>query len=403
MEEKKKKLYPMTFAPTSEEFSWGSETLLCADLGYADSVIENGFLSESSLSDAMETYLERVVGDNVYEFYGRQFPVLARVLTTKARTPLWACPDDEIASQRWDSLGKEKIWYIAKAEKGAKVAIGLRREMDASEFYQRCVDGSIGALLEPYAANEGDFFTIPPGVVHCASAGLQIVEISEASALDFIIAKWDGEEPEEEFGVVDALDWVRLQAGVPEKEDENCTCHDHHHEHGHGHGHEIEKITETITEEDFPFNLTKVNLTDPLHIYTEKFASFLLYTCTKGSASIQVPSEGDAGKGMETYSLPSGRSILVPAECPDFFLVPMENGTTLLEVSVTPYDRADEYIDPSAESHLPGEDDDDFDDEEECSCGHHHHHEDGECSCGHHHHHDEDGQCSCGHHHHHDE
>lgn len=95
------------------------------------------------------------------------------------------------------------------------------------------------------------------------------------------------------------------------------------------------------------FSVAKIALTDPLHIYTEKFESFIIYVCIEGAASIQVPSTDAAGKsGMVNYDFAKGETILVPADMPDFFLVPRDMSTILLEAVTRPVLEQDEYESP---------------------------------------------------------
>ena len=64
-----------------------------------------------------------------------------------------------------------------------------------------------------------------------------------------------------------------------------------------------------------PENVTKLNLKDPLHIYTEKFESFIIYVCIEGAASIQVPAvDADGKEYMDNYEFTKGETVLVPAE-----------------------------------------------------------------------------------------
>jgi mannose-6-phosphate isomerase len=105
------------------------------------------------------------------------------------------------------------------------------------------------------------------------------------------------------------------------------------------------------------FNVSKINLTDPLHIYTEQFNSFIVYVCLEGAASIQVPSTKENGEAcMENYEFTKGETILVPADMPDFFLVPRDRSTKLLEAVTRPAEEIDEYIDPDTEAFLENED-----------------------------------------------
>ena len=112
------------------------------------------------------------------------------------------------------------------------------------------------------------------------------------------------------------------------------------------------------------FNVSKLTLTDPLHIYTEKFESFIIYICIDGSASIQVPGVNEKGEEcMQSYDFAKGETILVPAEMPDFYLVPKDRSTVLLEAVTRPVEEMDEYIDPETEAFLDDEDYEGLEDE----------------------------------------
>ncbi len=60
MEEKK--LYPLAFCSLADEYGWGTDEFLLADLGYRDSLIREGWLAGNAISEIMDTYLDRVVG-----------------------------------------------------------------------------------------------------------------------------------------------------------------------------------------------------------------------------------------------------------------------------------------------------------------------------------------------------
>ncbi|MBR1794472.1 MAG: hypothetical protein IJ755_04155 [Bacteroidales bacterium] len=73
-----KKLTPMRFQPELVERKWGMVEYRIADLGYIDSVALDGWLSGNSISDIMQTYLERIAGEVPFENYGTQFPVMVK-------------------------------------------------------------------------------------------------------------------------------------------------------------------------------------------------------------------------------------------------------------------------------------------------------------------------------------
>ena len=59
---------------------------------------------------------------------------------------------------------------------------------------------------------------------------------------------------------------------------------------------------------------------------------------------------------MENYEFAKGETILVPAELPDFYLVPRDRSTLLLEAVTRPADEIDDYIDLSTDAFLENED-----------------------------------------------
>lgn len=326
MEEKK--LYPFRFCTLQDEYSWGSDEFKLADLGYRDSLVRDGWLAGNAISEVMDTYLDRVVGENVYNFWGRQFPVQVKHIRVKGKMPLRVHPDAETAEQRYDFLGREKLWYVLRAGKGARLMLGFKKDSDASELYEKCMDGSVEGIMNIVEPVAGEFYHIRSGVPHAASGDVEIIEISESSPLDFCLCSWEQEVSEDEFdpslSLVDALDFIDYKAWqAPEAP----------------HSHKGDAVRKLI---DIPeFTVTFLQLADPLHIYSERFDSFILYTCIRGEASVQLEVLGQTAR----FPIRAGETMLVPAECPDFFLVPTDRDTVILETTVAPREEQDSYLD----------------------------------------------------------
>lgn len=406
-----KKLYPLKFIPIPSRRPWGgnalvkdlaknfvecddegNETVLgedvlvgesweLADMGFEDSVVENGWLAGNTISELMETYIERIVGENVYNYYGRQFPLLVKFLDINDKLSVQVHPDDEIAAERYDSLGKTEFWYVMDAKPGAKIYVGFNKEVSAQEFYDRCQNGTVDEIMNVIYPKAGDAIFLAPGTVHAADGGILIAEIQESSDMTFRLYDWGREfnpatarklHLEEAIDLIDyrAFDqglyrkgplWGEEASSEPCRKtdcDGECGCHEHEHHH-----HEEGKVVETLVECP-QFNVTKLKLADPLHIYTEKFESFIIYICIEGSASIQVPSTKENGEAyMENYEFAKGETILVPADMPDFYLVPRDRSTVLLEAVTRPVEEVDEYIDPDTEAFLEDEDYEGLEDE----------------------------------------
>ena len=330
-----------------------------ADMGFEDSVVGNGWLAGNTIGELMETYLERIVGEKVYNHYGRQFPLLVKFLDIKGRLSVQVHPDDEIAAERYDALGKDEIWYVMEAESGSKIYAGFNKDMTAQELYDRCLDGSVEEVLNVIYPKKGDVLHITPGTVHAAEGGLLIAEIQESSDMTFRLYDWGREfnpetaRPTHLEEAIDIIDYRRFN----ESNYHGCTCHGEGHECGcSDHRHDAEQVVEVFVESP-QFNVSRIRLTDPLHIYTEKFGTFIIYVCIEGAASVQVPSVTEAGEAcMENYEMRKGETILIPADMPDFYLVPRDKSTVLLEAVTCPVDELDNYIDPDTEAFLEDED-----------------------------------------------
>lgn len=299
MEEKK--LSPLRFLPDVLEFPWGSVEYRLADLGFVDSMASEGWLGGNTLSDIMQTYLERVVGETSFDWYGTQFPVLVKRLDVKGRTSLHVNPDDEVAQQRYDAFGKTALWYVEACGPDARLFLGWKRDMTAAECYQACLDGSVMDLLYSVKPAPGESYLVLPGQVHAAQ-GVKLLEIAESSELGFRL--YDGNPGEREIHLEEALDFIDFKAyRKPEKGEGNLLA---------------------ATPQ---FTVHQILLRETLKSHASEEDSFLIYICTAGAAIL---------KAEKDYQLKAGDVLLVPSEVTDFFLLPTQADTRLLEVRLDP-------------------------------------------------------------------
>lgn len=319
MEDNERKLSPMAFEKTEEQFPWGKETYVMADLGFVDSKVSGGWLRDNALSDIMETYLERVVGDNAFYYYGRQFPLMVKKIDCVTDSPLMVCPDDIIAAERYDSLGKAKFWYVTEAADGACVGIGLAKDLSAEEFYYGCEDGSVLDSVNRIPVKAGDCFYISPGIVHFIGAGVGLVEVAESSALDFMLYRQGNDAADDESGAADALDFVNLSA----------TAHDALHA-----GEEGYKVLDSGE-----FVISGIPVSSAMKISTSDSDGFYIYICVSGEAMVAA-AEGDGG----AVALRKGESVLVPADCTDFVVEAVKEGTVLVEATAARKELEESYV-----------------------------------------------------------
>ncbi|MGN0187976.1 MAG: class I mannose-6-phosphate isomerase [Candidatus Cryptobacteroides sp.] len=344
--EEKRQLYPLKFVPQQAEEMWGEEVWTLADLGFVDSAVaEGGWLEGNSVSDLMETYLERIVGEDIYQWYGRQFPLSVKFLNINGSIPLTVHPDDEIAAQRYDALGKRETWYILEADPKAVIRMGFNKDISVREFYGRCLDGTVDEVLNTIHPKAGDFIDILPGTVHSASGKMRIAVVQESSELNLKLCPQDGAtsgadgDPLMLEEAIDFIDYRKYDGTGYHPAD----------------SHANEAVTRLVQGREFTVNEMHIN--DALRISTEKFGRFIIYTCISGEVSIQtVSTDGKKGGSTRECRLKSGETVLIPADMPDFLIVPVEKGPVLLEAMVEECEQTDDYINPDSEPFLEGED-----------------------------------------------
>ncbi len=322
MQDSEKKLYPLKFLPRTGETPWGSVTYTLADLGYIDPEIERGWLAGNTFSELMETYLERVSGDDTFEYFGTQFPVLVKVLDVRERQPLMLCASDEAAAQRYDSFGKTFLWYVLEASEDAGLYLGFNRDLDAPAFYERCRSGQLEPVLNRIRPKAGQAWLVRPGTVFAADAGVKLLEISESSELLFHLHDW-GKGGEDELE--EAFDLVDFRKTDPAPVAEMPA----------------DKGGDAFSLASCPaFSAVRIPLPQPLHISSQAPGSFAVYHCVKGAAAVRLSDRPDA----ERFPIPEGTTLLVPSEVFDFYLVPEKQGTEVLEMLGGPHVEKDSYL-----------------------------------------------------------
>lgn len=313
MENENKKLTPMRFLPDTQEMPWGTVEYKLADLGFVDSMACEGWLKGNTLSDIMQTYLERVVGETSFNWYGTQFPVLVKRLTVKGHTSLHVTADDEVAEQRYDSFGKTALWYVEAAGPQAKLWLGFKQDVTAEAFFNACEDNAVEPLLHSIKPKAGETYLIMPGMVHAAQ-DVTLIEIAECSELWFRLFDWGNED--RELHLEEAFDLIEFKKyRMGNKKDSGVAI----------------AVTPQFTVNKFP-------LTQALKSTRDEDDTFLLYYCTKGAAVIQAD--------KVNYQLKQGDLLLVPAETAEFFLLPDGNNTELLEVRMDPREEEDIVSEP---------------------------------------------------------
>ena len=342
----KEELYPLKFIPIVSLKPWGGTALakvlgkkftdnnensqrVCSqenapigeswelsNIGGQNSIIGNGYLKGRTIDEIMQAFQKRVVGEKAFKRYGTQFPLLIKFLNIEGKLSVQVHPDDKIAAERYNSLGKTEVWYILDAKADAKVYMGFNRDVSPEEFSQACKSGTAGNLLNIIYPKKGDVIFIKPGTVHSAEGGILLCEIQESSDITLRLYDWGRENDPataRRMNLDEAMDIIDFKKHDPADYFTSGT----------GNG-----LPATCIADCPQFTVNHLVIDNITHIRTEERNCFLVYSCIKGKVSLEMKEENG---GTEKYSLEHGDTILIPAECPRFSISPIEDNSELLE------------------------------------------------------------------------
>jgi mannose-6-phosphate isomerase len=198
-------LYPLVFEPRFKMRIWGGRSLETlyrkplppdARIGESweisdrpgdESVIANGPLAGRTLRDLMVHRGPDVLGHAAPADDGR-FPLLCKILDARDRLSLQVHPP---ASARHLGEPKTEMWYIAAADPGAELFVGLKRGVTRGAFERAIADGTVAACFHRVEVTAGDAMFLPSGRVHAIGSGLVIFEIQQNSDTTFRVYDWD--------------------------------------------------------------------------------------------------------------------------------------------------------------------------------------------------------------------
>ena len=315
------------------------------------SVASNGFLAGNTLDEIIEIYLQDLLGENTFNYFKGDFPVMVKILDIKNRISVQVHPNDQIAFEREDSYGKAEFWYVMETNPDSKIYMGFKRDITPTEFYQRCKEGTLEEVLNVFTPKKGDCIYIEPGCIHSAS-NIVIAEILQSADITYRLYDWGREKDPataRQMHIEDAIDVIDYKKYNKEK-------------------YYFEQVNSNTTIiNSSHFVIKGVDLTDSIRVVPSLTGSFIIYFCTRGEAQIKL-------NNKETYSIKEGETILIPASMEDFLLEPVKGNPHLLEVFMPQIEEEDAYLNYHDHDH-------DHDHEHEHDHGHCHCH-DHNCNCG---------------------
>jgi mannose-6-phosphate isomerase len=323
-------LYPLKFTPIYKDKIWGGEkikSVLNKDFGDLPncgeswelsgvegnvSVVSNGYLAGNTLEELIEIYMGDLVGDQIYEKFGVEFPLLIKFIDANDDLSIQVHPNDEMSKERHNAYGKTEMWYVLQADKGAKLQSGFNQEVDQDKYLFKLEHGELTDILNFEEVAPGDVFFIPAGRVHAIGKGILLAEIQQTSDVTYRIFDYnrcDKEGNPRELHTelaLDAIDYTlfpEYKTNYEPKPNESV---------------------ELVKCNYFTTNVLELN--DIVEKDYSELDSFVIYICLEGRIGIENIS------GPEWIE--KGETILLPASIDFVALNPISGSAKLLEVYI---------------------------------------------------------------------
>ena len=294
-------MYPLKFKPILKSTIWGGDKIIpfkhldctqqnvgesweISDVAGDESVVAYGPDAGKNLTQMVSRYKGALVGEANYTRFGGKFPLLIKFIDAQDDLSIQVHPDDELAMQRHNSMGKTEMWYVIDNAGGrAHLRSGLSRSITPEQYEQMIADNTICDALADYAVRPGDVFFLPAGRIHSIGAGCFIAEIQQTSNITYRIYDFNRKDKN---GRKEAIDY----SVQPDYRTAYTPCKD--------------RPVDLVT---CPYFTTSVyHLSRQMTVDYSELDSFVIYICMEGSCTIK----DDRGNSI---SMQAGESVLFPA------------------------------------------------------------------------------------------
>lgn len=199
---------PIVFAPVYKQKVWGGRSLesvygrqLPNGTNYGEAwelvdrenehvTIQNGSAAGKTLHDLWSDQRTTVFGPAFTNHPSERFPLLVKILDARDDLSIQVHPPASVASSL-QGEPKTEMWYIAHAEPGAKLYVGLKAGVTREDFQAGIDRGDTRDQVHAITPEKGDFIFIPSGRLHAIGAGLLIYEIQQNSDTTYRVFDWN--------------------------------------------------------------------------------------------------------------------------------------------------------------------------------------------------------------------
>lgn len=303
-------MYPLKFEPILKQTIWGGEKIIpfkhlsekLTNVGESweisavegdESVVANGSDKGLTLLEMVGKYKADLVGESNYARYGNKFPLLIKFIDAREDLSVQVHPDDELARKRHNSFGKNEMWYVVSADKGAKLISGFSKEITPKQYKDMVYDGSFMDALQSCEIASGDVFYVPAGRVHAIGAGAFVAEIQQTSDVTYRIFDYnrkDSQGKSRELHTSQAFEAINFQ----DVEDDFRTDYER-------------VMNEPVEMVASPYFTTSIyDMTEEICCDYSELDSFVIFICVEGSCEV-LDDEGNM------LTIQAGESVLFPA------------------------------------------------------------------------------------------
>lgn len=323
-------MYPLKFEPILKQTLWGGDKIIpfkhlnenlpnvgesweISAVEGSESVVANGADKGLTLPEMVRKYKEELVGEANFMRFGNKFPLLIKFIDAKLDLSIQVHPNDELARKRHNSFGKNEMWYVIAADKGAKLISGFAEQITPKEYKERVYNGTFAEVLQTCEIKPGDVFYVPAGRVHGIGAGSFIAEIQQTSDVTYRIFDYNRKDQNgktRELHTNQAMDAINFA----DVQDDFRTEYE---------------LTENepIEVVASPYFTTSVyDMTEEITCDYSELDSFVIFICTEGSCKITDDSKNE-------LTLCAGETILLPASTQEVTITP-DGRVKLLETYV---------------------------------------------------------------------
>ncbi|MBQ0060822.1 MAG: class I mannose-6-phosphate isomerase [Bacteroidales bacterium] len=269
------------------------------------SIVAEGPYKGRTLTSLVEELKGQLVGEENYQRFGNEFPLLIKFIDAKQPLSIQVHPTDEIAQKQGKGkYGKTEMWYVMESDADAKLRSGMKSQLTPDEYAAKVEDGTITDALCEYNVKNGDVFFLPAGRIHSIGAGCFIAEIQQTSDVTYRIYDFkrkdkDGNERELHTELAkDAIDFTVY----PEYRTQYTPA---------------KNIPVDLVSCDY-FTTSVYDLTEPMAADYSELDSFVIYITLEGSATL-INEEG------EELTIKAGESVLIPACTKEITIKPNEH------------------------------------------------------------------------------